>query len=61
MPLRVHNFNYIRIEFRDDNQKKKKRFEALVKHDILSTRYADESWLRALGLFDFVKWMFDRI
>jgi len=47
------------IKFKDDAQRT--RFEKLSKCTIMATRYADESCLRTLGLFDSVDWMLKQI
>ena len=59
MAARNRNIDYMGIEFKDDAQRT--RFEKLSRRTITATRYADETCLRTLGLFDSVDWMFNQI
>jgi len=59
MAARNRRVDYMGIEFKDDAQRT--RFEKLSKRTITATRYADETCLRTLGLFDSVDWMFNQI
>jgi len=59
MAGRNRRVDYMGIEFKDEAQRT--RFEKLSRRTITATRYADETCLRTLGLFDSVNWMFNQI
>lgn len=59
MAARNPRIDYMGIEFKDEAQQK--LFEKLSKRTITAARYADETCLRTLGLFDSVNWMFNQI
>lgn len=59
MPPRTRNVDYMDIQFRDEEQRR--RFETLSQRQIISTRYSNDPCLRALGLYDSVHFMYDRL
>lgn len=59
----IRDINYLGIEFVEgiDGKNKRSRYHKLFKRDILATRYPDDASLRALGLFDSVRWMLNNL
>lgn len=57
------NADFNGVIFREgrDSRKYKKHYEALLNRDIVPTRYANDSFLHSLGLYDSVYWMLDRL
>lgn len=53
-------FNGVIFQQGKDDQKHRKNYESL-NQDIVPTRYADDSCLCSLGLYDNVYWMLDRL
>lgn len=44
-----------------DGRKQQKKFKALLNRDIIPMRYADDTCLHRLGLFDSVNWMINKV
>lgn len=57
------NADFNGVVFREgrDGRKQQKHYEALLTQDIVPTRYASDSCLHNLGLYDSVYWMVDRL
>lgn len=54
------NFNGIIFQNREDGRKQRKRYTSLLNRAIVPTRYADDSCLRTLAIYDSVHWMLNR-
>ena len=57
------NTDFNGVVFREgrDGRKQQKDYEALLTRDIVPKRYADDSRLHSLGLYDSIYWMLDRL
>ncbi|KAI5387281.1 hypothetical protein KIW84_073426 [Lathyrus oleraceus] len=55
--------NYMGIEFSEgiDGENQRRRYHKLFKRNILATRYPDDDTLHALGFFDSVSWMLNKL
>ncbi|KAI5427382.1 hypothetical protein KIW84_032703 [Lathyrus oleraceus] len=57
------DINYLGIEFAEGivGENQRSRYHKLFKRDVLATRYPDDVALRALSLFDSVRWMLNNL